>query len=161
MKTLFCSEAEVFLGVLVAYAADDLLQGLHIIGEHAVFHPLAQQTAQDAAEVLVAGIAEEAAAVGEHAHKAGQITEAGKAGQLIGHTGKVIVEPPGRAVLDLADSFGGLEAAAKGVDGFIVVGVQAVENGLGQLAGGFQCAEESGGLGGGGQNRYPGPAWHT
>ena len=42
-----------------------------------------------------------------------------------------------------------LEAAADGVDRLVVVGVEAVEHGLGQVARGFQRAQERRGLGGG------------
>ena len=42
-----------------------------------------------------------------------------------------------------------LEAAANAVNGLIVVGIEAVEYGLGQVARSLQRAEERSGLGGG------------
>lgn len=59
-------QVEVALGVVEADAADDLLQGLLVVGILAVLDPLADDVAHDAAEVVVAGVAQEAAAVGQH-----------------------------------------------------------------------------------------------
>ncbi len=69
---------------------------------------------------------------------------------MLGHALQVIVEPPSSAVLDLADGFVVLEAAQDRVDGGVVVGVQAVEDGAGQAVPLFQIAKEGRGLGGGG-----------
>ena len=54
-------QSEVTLCVVEADTLDDLLQSLLVIGILAVLDPLADQVAQDAAEVVVAGVAQEAA----------------------------------------------------------------------------------------------------
>ena len=59
-------QGEVTLCVVEADALDDLLQSLFVVGILAILDPLADDVAQDAAEVVVAGVAQEAAAVGQH-----------------------------------------------------------------------------------------------
>ena len=88
------------------------------------------------------GIGQEGAAVGQHAHEARQVAQVGQGGQLIGHALEVIVEPPGGAVLDLADSLGGLEAATQGVDRLVVGGIQGVQHRAGQVALGLAGPQE-------------------
>lgn len=140
---------EIAPGVFIAYAAHDFTENLHIVGEETLLHPFADQAAEDAAEIFMPGIAQEAAAVGKHAHESGQIPQVRQADQLLGHALQVVVEPPGGAVLNLGHRLLALEAAANAVDGLIVVGIEAVEHGLGQVAHSLQRAEERGGLGGG------------
>ena len=52
-------KAKVTLGVVGADVLHQLAQEFHISGILAVFHPGADEVAQNAAEVLMAGIAEE------------------------------------------------------------------------------------------------------
>ena len=52
-RALFLRESEVGLGVVVADGADDFLQGVHVVGIHALLHPLAEHAAEYAAEVFV------------------------------------------------------------------------------------------------------------
>ena len=54
-------ETEVTLGIVGADVFNDLAQEFHISGIFAVFDPGADQVAQNPAEVLVAGIAQEGA----------------------------------------------------------------------------------------------------
>ena len=69
-------QVEVTLCIVEADALDDLLQSLLVVGILAVLDPLADDVAQDAAEVIVAGVAQEAAAVGQHTHKVAQQAKA-------------------------------------------------------------------------------------
>ena len=55
--------------VVEADTLHDLLQGSVDIGILAVFHPGADEVAQNAAEIVMPGVAEEGAGVGEHADK--------------------------------------------------------------------------------------------
>ena len=129
---LLRGEREILARVVAGDAADDFAEDVIVLREAAILHPFAQQTAQDAAEILVARIGQEGAAVGQHADKARQIAKIRKARQLVGHAGEMVVEPPRRAVLHLADRFGRLEAAAQRVNRLIVRRIQGVEDRAGQ-----------------------------
>ena len=91
----------------------------------------------------MAGVAQEAAAVGEHAHEVAQQAQVGQALHLVLHADLLVVEPPGRTVLDLAGHLAALEAAQDGADLLVVGGVQAVDDGLGALVGVVQGAEQA------------------
>src|SRR5699024_461595 len=84
---LFQGEAEELHRVVVADAPHHLLQGFPVGGVFAVFHPGAQQLAEDAAEVLVAGVGQKAAGIGEHADEVAQQAAVGKGGELLDHAG--------------------------------------------------------------------------
>ena len=58
-------QVEVALCIVKADALDDLLQRLLVVGILAILDPLADDVAQDAAEVVMTGVAQEAAAVGQ------------------------------------------------------------------------------------------------
>ena len=88
------------------------------------------------------GVAQEAAAVGQHTHKVAQQAKACQTGHLLFHADLVVIEPPCGAVLDLARHLAVLEAAQNGADLCIVGGVQAVNDGLGALVGVVQGAEQ-------------------
>ena len=60
----------------------------------------------------------------------------------------MVVEPPCAALLDLGHGAGVLEAADDGADGLVVVGVQAVKDGPGQLVRLAQGIQEIRHLGG-------------
>ena len=117
-------QGEVTLCVVEADALDDLLQSLLVVGILAIFDPLADDVAQDAAEVVVAGVAQEAAAVGQHTDEVAQQAQAGQTGHLLFHADLVVVEPPGGTVLDLARNLAVLEAAQNGADLLVVSGIQ-------------------------------------
>ena len=90
----------------------------------------------------MAGVAQEAAAVGQHTDEVAQQAEAGQTGHLLFHADLVVVEPPCGAVLDLARDLAVLEAAEDGADLSIIAGIQAVDDGLGALVGVVQGAEQ-------------------
>ena len=132
-------DVEIALCVIEADALYDLLKAGVVVGIFAVFYPLADQITQYSAEVVVAGIAQERAGVGEHADEVAQQTQVSQRNHLLFHTGLVVVEPPGRAVLDLAGQLAALETADQCTQLCIVNGVQRVQNGLGTLLGLIQC----------------------
>ena len=135
-------QIEVALCVVEADALDDFLQSLLVVGILAVLDPLTDEVAEDAAEVIVAGVAQEAAAVGQHTDEVAQQAEAGQTGHLLFHADLVVVEPPCGAVLDLARDLAVLEAAEDGADLSIIAGVQAVDDDLGALVGVVQGAQQ-------------------
>ena len=98
-------ETKILFSIVVADVTNNLAEQYHVIGITSILHPFADQTAEDAAEVLMTGIAEKAAAVCKHADETGEIAEIGKTGKLIGHALEVIIEPPRRAMLQLGNSF--------------------------------------------------------
>ena len=105
------SEAEIALGVVVRDVLDDLPEPLHVGRDLAVLDLLAELLAEDAAEVLVARVAEEAARVGEHADEVAEAAERGKRLELLAHAVLLVEEPPAAAELYLADVGPLLEAA--------------------------------------------------
>ena len=82
----------------------------------------------------MARVAEERARVREHADEVAEHALVGERRHLGAHAHLVVVEPPGGAVLQLAGHGGALEARHDRVDHPGVVGVEAVEDGLGQAA---------------------------
>ena len=136
-------------GIVVADVLHHLAQGLHVVGILAVFHQLTKEVAQNAAEILVAGVAQEGAGVGEHTVEGAHGTQAHEADHLCLHAGLVVVEPPGGTLLNLAgDGSIGLECTNQRANHAVVGGVQGVENGLGQGILGFQLAQQLGKAGG-------------
>ena len=81
----------------------------------------------------MAGVAQEGAGVSQHTDEVAQDAQLAQGDHLILHTDLVVVEPPGRAVLDLAGNLGALVCAQQGVQPLVVGGVQGVNDGLGQL----------------------------
>ena len=71
-------QAKVAGGVPIADALHDLLQRSLNVGVFAVFHPVADQIAENAAEIIVPGIGQEGAGVGEHAHEVAQQAQVGQ-----------------------------------------------------------------------------------
>lgn len=49
------------------------------------------------------------------------------------HASFIVIKPPGGTLLDLADGIGILETAQDTADRFIVIGIQAVNNGFRKL----------------------------
>ena len=89
------------------------------------------------------GVAQEAAAVGQHANKVAQQAQVCQALHLVLHADLLVVEPPCGTMLDLARHLGALEAAQNGADLLVVSRVQAVDDGLGALVGLIQSAQQS------------------
>ena len=59
-------QTKVTDSIAVADAFNNFPQGSIIIGVLAVFYPVANEIAEDTAEIIVPGIAQEGAGVGEH-----------------------------------------------------------------------------------------------
>lgn len=93
---------------------------LHVCRIFPVFYPGADKVTEDSAEILVSGVGEEASRIGQHADEVGEKPQVCKRGHLLGHSGFIVVEPPGGAVLDFSDSRGILEAADNRTDSSIV-----------------------------------------
>ena len=91
----------------------------------------------------MAGVAQEAAAIGQHTNKVAQQAQVCQALHLVLHADLLVVEPPAGAVLDLAGDLIILEAAQNGADLLVVSGVQAVDDDLGALIGVVQGAQQS------------------
>ena len=124
----FCFEIlnikfEVVLCVVVRNIFYNLGENAVILGEFSVFHPVAKEIAEDASEVFVSGVGQEASGVCQHSDEAGQIAKSCQGGHLFLHAGLVVIEPPCAALLNLCDSGGILEAAEDGSDGLVVVGI--------------------------------------
>ena len=103
MTVLTCwvdSETEISLRVIVADVLHHLLYEGHFLSwQLAVFHVLTDEVAQATAEVLVARVGEERAAVGQHAYETTQQAEYREAVHLAFHTVELVVEPPSAAEL--------------------------------------------------------------
>lgn len=102
------------------------------MGELSLFHPGADEVRQDAAEVLMAGIGEEAAGVRQHAHEAAEEPQVGEGPHLGFHAVLLVQEPPAGAELDLSGDAAALEVSDHGAQDIVVLGVQVVEDGLGE-----------------------------
>ena len=139
---LCLSDFEVTLGVVEGDILHHLAQCCLVGGVLTVIDPAADQLAQNAAEVLVTGVAQEGARVGEHADEVAQQAQACQNSHLIDHAVLGIIEPPGRAMLDLAGNLGALEAAQDGAQLSIVGGVQGVQDGAGQLLLAVELAQQ-------------------
>ena len=93
-------EVEISLRVIVADVFHHLCDKLHFLGgQLAVFHVLTDEVAQAAAEVFVARVGEERAAVGQHAYETAQQTEYREGVHLAFHAVELVVEPPSAAEL--------------------------------------------------------------
>ena len=125
-------EIEITLGVVVADIRGDLLELCHICGIFAVLDPLAKQVAEDSSEIFVSCVGNEAAAVGQHADEARDHSEICKRSHLALHTVSLIVEPPARSELYLAGDAAALEVSEHRSEHVVVLGVERVENSLGE-----------------------------
>ena len=105
-------DTDEFFHVVVADILHHSAQQLVVRGGLAVRHPAADHAAQDAAEVLVAGIGQEGAGIREHAHKAAEHADAGQIPQLLFHAVQMVIKPPGRPELHLSSGSGIVEAAS-------------------------------------------------
>ena len=132
---------EVILRILIADPANDGSQQFLVCRISSVFNPLAEQTAENTAEVFMSRIAQERTAVCQHANKSSQIAQIGKTGQLICHALEMIIEPPGGTMLNLADGIAVLEASADRINGLVVSRIEGIQNGLRQAASQDICAE--------------------
>ena len=122
------SETEIGDGVVVADACHDPLQQPFVVRVFAVFHPVTDEIAQDAAEIFVARIGDEAPGIRKHAYKSGEKAHTCQRCKLLFHSFAVVVEPPGAALLDSASAGTALETAHDGADGGVVVGIQGIKD---------------------------------
>jgi hypothetical protein len=111
------------------------------VGQQAALDILTEDVAEQAAEVFVAGVAEEATAVGEHAHEAGEQTCVGQGVHLRRHALELIVEPPAAAELHLAGGLAVLEVADHRGEQVVLRRVDVVQDRLGQFLPAGQRAE--------------------
>ena len=138
------SKTEVALCVVEADAFHDLLEGGIDVGVLTVFYPVTDEVAHNATEIVVTGVTQEGAGVGKHADEITQQAQTCQGLHLLFHANLVIVEPPGRTVLDLAGNLGALEAADECAQLGIVSRIQRVQDGLGALTGLFQSGQKLG-----------------
>jgi hypothetical protein len=135
-------ELEVFLGVLVGNVANKGSQKGVILGEEAVFDFLTHEVAEDPPKILVAGVGEEGAGIGQHPDEAGKEADGGEGVELIGHALVGVVEPPAGAPLNFARGGAFLKAATgRGADR-VVAGVEVVDDGFGESSGAVQVVEK-------------------
>ena len=121
------SELEVGLCVVVADVGYHLSDEGHLaFGQQSGLHIAANHAAEAAAEVLMAGVGEERAAVGQHAHKAAEQPLQREGIHLALHSIKLVVEPPAASKLDFAWLGALLEVACHGGKHLVVRGIDAV-----------------------------------
>ena len=65
-------------------------------------------------------VGQETSGICQHADEVGKQSQVRQTGQLVDHTLPVVIEPPGTALLDLANAAAVLEAADDGSDGCVV-----------------------------------------
>lgn len=122
-------EFEVATCVVVGNIFDHTCQRLHIVGQQAFLHIIAEEVTEQSAEILMARIAEEGAGVGEHSHEAAEQSEHGKRVHLPCHAIELVVEPPSRTKLNLSRARTILEIAKHGSDDLVGAGVERIDNG--------------------------------
>ena len=139
---------EVAAGVVVRDILDHAAQNLHVGGQQTALHIVGEEIAENATEVLVTRIAQERAAVGQHAHKTREQAKHREGVHLTDHAIHLVVEPPARTKLYLT-GFATLEVAEHRGDDFVGTGVECIENGTRELTLHIQAIQEVGhGLGG-------------
>ena len=140
---------EIIPGVEPAYIAHQA-GGVGLVSrEFPVLHPASHHLAEDSPEVFVPGVGEEGSRVGEHPHPWTDGRDRGRLHQMADHAVQMVVEPPGRAVLQLARHalLAGVtagKALGQGRQAGVFRIVQAVENGLGKRTLGVQAVQEGG-----------------
>ena len=80
--------------VVIADILDDLAYKLNIVGVLALLDERTEHIAYDPAEILMTGVGQEAAAVGQHTYKLAYQTELRQSRKLLLHAVLLIVEPP-------------------------------------------------------------------
>lgn len=114
---------KIVLRVVIGDILYNLGENVIIFGEFSVFHPVADEIAEDASEVFVSCVGQETSGVCQHTHESGEVAQVGKRNQLILHACFVVVEPPCTALLNFCYGGGILEAAQNGADGLVIVGI--------------------------------------
>ena len=137
-------QVEIAGSISIADTFDDFSQAAVNVGVFTVFHPVSDEVTQDPPEIVMAGIAEEGAGVGEHANEITQKSQIAQGFHLLFHAGFVVIEPPGGAVLDLAGDGTVLEAADEGAQLGVVSRIERIQNGLGTATGFVQIGKKLG-----------------
>lgn len=88
--------------------------------EFAIFNPLTDQIGHNSSEVFMTWVGKEASGVRQHTNKVAKQTQIGQRRHLFFHSGFIIIKPPCRTVLDLADRIGILEASNDCSNQFII-----------------------------------------
>ena len=135
-------EAEVGVGVVVADVSDELVEELVVVREFSVFDILADDVAEDAAEILVSREGEEGTRIGEHADEVGEEANGGEDVDLVFHAFDGVIKPPAGAELDLGAEGRFLEGAAGGCEDGVVTRVEIIDDGLGEFVDGGEGIEE-------------------
>ena len=121
----FLIELKISSCVVVGNVLHHLAQQLAIVGQQPLLHIVAKEVAEDAAEVLVARIAQERARVSQHAHETAQQTEHRQGVHLADHAVHLVVDPPAGAALDLS-GLTTLEVAEHRGNDLVGAGIQRV-----------------------------------
>ena len=135
-------EAEVGVGVVVADVSDELVEELVVVREFSVFDILADDVAEDAAEILVSREGEEGTRIGEHADEVGEEANGGEDVDLVFHAFDGVIKPPAGAELDLGAEGRFLEGAAGGGEDGIISGIEIVDDGFRKFVDGREGVEE-------------------
>ena len=98
----YALKLEVVLGIVVADVFHHAVEAFFVIGKQSLLHIIAQQIAEQSAEIFMTGIRQERATVGQHTHEATQQSKHREGIHLAGHAIELIVEPPTAAKLNLA-----------------------------------------------------------
>ena len=121
----FLIELEISSCVVVGNVLYHLAQQFAIVGQQPLLHIVAKEVAEDAAEILVARIAQERARVSQHAYETAQQAEHRQGVHLLDHAVHLVVEPPAATKLNLA-GLATLEVAEHRGDNLVGTGVQRI-----------------------------------
>lgn len=124
---------KIFYCIVITNVLNYLADKFYIIGVLAFFDKRSEHIAEYASEIFVTSVGQETAAVGEHPDKLADKSELRERRELLLHAVLLIVEPPCRAKLHLADDTALLETVHDRREDFVVARVQAVQNGLWKL----------------------------
>src|SRR5258706_7574586 len=114
------------------------------VGEKATPNILAEEIADEATEIVMPRVRQEAPRIGDHADETREQAHVRQGSNLRRHAVELIEEPPPRAVLHLAGHRAVLEVADHRGEQVIVAGVEVVEDRLLDLAGLLEAIEKSG-----------------
>src|SRR6187431_2428173 len=126
-------ESEILPCVAKTNRFDEPGQKCRIVRHEAAAHIVAEHVTQQAPEVLVARVRQEAPRVCEHADEAREQAQVGQGVHLLLHAVELIEEPPGAAVLHLAGDAAVLEVARQGREHLVIARVEVIEDGPRQL----------------------------
>ena len=128
--------------IVVADVLDHRADQFHIVRQQPVFHFLAEDVAENAAEVFVPRVGQERAAVGQHADEAAQEPQVRQRVHLFLHAVFLIQEPPAGAELHFAGHAAVLKVADHRGDNLVVGRIDVIENRFGQPVVAIQAVEE-------------------